>query len=178
MLVIGCPVRITARRASIHSDNCADFSLAGYHASNDPLPDPSLPATQSFLSTGDTTDRTADLQSALNECNGGVLELDGDFILSSSTLRINKSCTIRGRYGESVSRIIVTGAKRTAIEIGVKVGAATMLRTANITDAYVPVGASSLTVDDPTGFAVGDTVYINRYVSDEWLNLLVSILRC
>jgi hypothetical protein len=41
-----------------------------------------------------------------------------------------------------------------------------------ITDEYVPVGAHTFHVDDPSGFKVGDTVVVHRPSTQEWIDLL------
>ena len=48
-------------------------------------------------------------------------------------------------------------------------GSATLGTTTAITDAYVPSGASSFGVSDASGFAVGDTVYVQRPVTSAWV---------
>jgi hypothetical protein len=46
-----------------------------------------------------------------------------------------------------------------------------------ITDKYVPVGATSLRVQDPNNFAIGDSVAIVRRVSTEWVAVMVGRLQ-
>src|SRR5439155_879812 len=44
--------------------------------------------------------------------------------------------------------------------------------TTSISDAYVPTGATSFSVADPTGFAVGDTIAIRRPTTPKWVHLM------
>jgi hypothetical protein len=46
------------------------------------------------------------------------------------------------------------------------------LFTAHVTDAYVSSGATTITVSDAKGFAVGDTVVIRRPVTEAWLRFM------
>src|SRR5262249_16834797 len=42
----------------------------------------------------------------------------------------------------------------------------------NVTDSYVPSGASSFNVNDASSFAVGDTILINRPVTTAWIHFM------
>jgi len=41
--------------------------------------------------------------------------------------------------------------------------------TTKITNSYVPVGASNVTVASTDGFTVGQTIFIQRIASAEWI---------
>jgi hypothetical protein len=40
---------------------------------------------------------------------------------------------------------------------------------ANVVDRFVPIGTAQVTVDDSTGFAAGQNVFVQRTVTDEWV---------
>jgi hypothetical protein len=101
------------------SDPQVDYSFAGYHASEDPLPDRNRPATSSLSPTGDSTDRTSDIQAALNNCPpDGIVELQaGNYTLSSGSITLPSGCTLRGvlqsdKQGDPVTVLAVSGRPR------------------------------------------------------------------
>src|SRR5262249_31546054 len=44
--------------------------------------------------------------------------------------------------------------------------------TVDITDAFVPVGGRTISVSSTSGFAVGDSVFVQRPVTQDWIHFM------
>ena len=129
-------------------DTLPDYSYAGYHASNDPLPSKNRAATIFLSSTNDTTDRTSDIQNALTQCKqGGIVELAaGTYYMNGSVTISNSNCTLRGvlaqnAIGDPAVNLTAVGTARDLISVGAYGSNSIKYKQAvYITDPYVPVG--------------------------------------
>jgi hypothetical protein len=135
-----------------------------------------------ITSTGDTTDRAATIQSALDSCPSGQVVLlgAGDFYLSTPLILRTDNITLRGtRTSTSVfTRLVkpVAGRPSTAGQGSNPYNAVTISRAASLnldgaTTAFSASttlssngtkGAFSITVASATGFAVGDLVRLDE----------------
>jgi hypothetical protein len=90
-------------------DKLPDYSWAGYHGSNKPLPPAEQPATIFINATDDGSDRTADLQAAIDTCgSGGVIELAaGTYTLNGSLVITNSNCVLRGVRQTSGDPVVI-----------------------------------------------------------------------
>lgn len=158
-------------------DKLPDFSFAGYHASNKSLPVIGATAPQTTVqpSTGGS-DQTQQIQDALNQtatAGGGVVLLaEGNFTIASS-LVVPRSVTLRGS-GPGKTRVVSTVKEPSdpIITMGDAADVASApdeLARAEITNSYVPIGTSTLNVDNASGFATGQAVMVNRAVTAEWV---------
>ena len=92
----------------------------------------------------------------------------------AGTLRIAASgVVLRGSgSGEDGTVLRVTGAPHRVFTVG---GTGTWqpdATRANVTDAYVPAGASTVTVDSAAEFRAGDQVVIQRAATEAWIRFM------
>jgi hypothetical protein len=173
-----------------------DYSFAGYHASEQSLPDRQRPASAFLSPTGDKTDRTVDIQSALDRCpSGGIVELQaGNYVLSHGNITLPSGCTLRGvletnKEGDPAVTLEILGEARQSalwlVPVFHLIRAVFILGTYEdptlgcksfIADEYVPVGGKSFSVSDASGFNVGDRVVVVRTVSEKWIHAMVRSL--
>lgn len=150
-------------------DKLPNFSFCGYHASEVSLPSLSRPPNKT-LSPG-SGDQSTSIQGALDEVSaagGGVVLLEAGTYALGSALVIRNQTTLRGA-GSKKTVLTVSSLSNPAIKLGNQTGKGTAIKTALITDDYVPVGAGTVRVDDASGFAVGQHVFIQRAVTAAWV---------
>ncbi len=159
-------------------DHVLDFSYAGYGGGGVPIP--KLPVAQTVNPSG--TDDTLAVQGALdavsqlpfqNGVRGAVLLAPGSFLISGQ-LKISASgVVLRGSgSGTGGTTLTFSGTPRTGIAIAGTGSASSVGQSVAITDSYVPSGAHSFHVENAAGFAVGDTVHVDRPVTDAWLHFM------
>ena len=163
-------------------DGIPDFSYSGYRASNEPLPPANRAATKTLAASGNG-DQRARIQEALDvmaaQGPGGVVALKAGEFHISNTLRIHNGTTLRGA-GPAKTTLLPASGKFDAVVLGdddlddPKPGAAV-----DITDAYVPVGATQVTVKDTAGLKSGQKIRIQRAVTDKWVraNGMADLMR-
>ena len=151
-------------------DQLPDFSYCGYHASEKPLPLDNTTASLT-VSPGEG-DQAPKIQAALDKvaaAGGGVVALDAGTFKMGEGLTIRSNTVLRGA-GVGVSTLALSNLTSDFISIGATdVGNVTKGVTTNITDSYVPVGTSTVTVASADGFTVGQTVFIQRTASAAWI---------
>lgn len=172
-------------------DKIMDFSQAGYMGGGVALP---VVPVKCLVKSSGGYDDTQLIQNAINQVaamplkNGfrGAVELaPGVFICSGPIILSTPGIVLRGT-GSGIGRttIKMVGSPHTAIIIGrgninVPLGKtersdSDIVNTTKtlITDAYVPSGAIAFTVADASGFAIGDTIAINRPVTENWVHFM------
>ncbi|EOO00569.1 putative hemagglutinin-related protein [Phaeoacremonium minimum UCRPA7] len=131
-----------------------DFSFCGYHASNDPLPDSHRAAAVTIqAASGDQSKQIQDALNNLSSSSGG-----GVIALAPGDYHLNSGLTIPRGSGEF-----------SVITMGTKVSNPKPGTSFAITDKYVPVGATKVTVKDSTGLKVGQNVWVQRAVTAKWV---------
>ena len=156
-------------------DKIMDFSYAGYMGGGVSLPAAPVKITL-VPSAGDNTDAIQDainkvsVMPVVNGLRGAVLLSPGVYACEKP-LSINTSGVIlRGSgSGKEGTIINMTGAPHTCIVVNGGPSIQTTGTSTTISDAYVPSGTRTFTVADPSGFAAGDTILINRPVTAAWL---------
>ena len=104
-----------------------------------------------------------------------MLLAPGTFRIESQLCITTDGVVLRGSGPSETgtTTLIAAGdSRRTLIQVGTHSKAQALeesLRT--ITDAYVPVGSLSLTLDSTDGYAVGDRVMVHRPSTTEWLKV-------
>jgi hypothetical protein len=179
------------------SDKIMDFSSAGYLGGGVALP--LVPVKRTVKPSG-TGDDTALIQAAIaevaalplvNNFRGAVLLAPGTFVCSNAIYLPASGVVLRGSgSGKNGSTIEMRGGRHVAIATGggrgrnrpppvddeelpeQSLAAAAAAGRTFITDTYVPSGASTFTVADPTGFTVGDTIEILRPVTAAWVKFM------
>ncbi len=156
-----------------------DFSYAGYKGGGVALP--SVPAARTLKPLAG--DNAAQIQAAIDEVSrlprgadgfrGAVLLETGTYDVAS-TLRIGASgVVLRGSgSGEGGTTLRVIGPAHRVLDISGTGSWESEGKPSRITDAYVPSGAMSLTVDDPAGFRAGDRVLVQRPVTEAWIRFM------
>jgi hypothetical protein len=159
-------------------DRIADFSYAGYMGGGVPLPRIPDAVTVSPSGADDTTaiQHAIDQVSALplkNGFRGAVVLAPGTFLCSGS-LNINASGVVLRGNGPvtAATTIKMTGDPHVAIVVGGKEEVQVVGSPAHVTEAYVPSGAQSITVDDASAFGAGDTIRITRNTAPQWLQFM------
>jgi hypothetical protein len=169
------PAGKLAYKALPSGDTILDFSYAGYSGGGVALP--SAPAQANVHASGG--DDTAAIQAAIDQVsklpltNGlrGAVVLDpGPYQLAGSLTLAASGVVLRGAgSGAGGTTLNLTGSPRTVFTIGGAGKAQKGATAATITDPYVPSGASTFHVDNPSGLAVGQTVFIGRPVTAAWV---------
>jgi hypothetical protein len=160
-------------------DRIVDFSYAGYMGGGVPLPT-RLPIGRTVAPSG--RDDTAAIQKAIDDVSamplndgirGAVLLKPGTF-QCGETLKIAASGVILRGAGptEGGTTLKLTGEPHMAIAIAGKQEVKVLGTPAHIVEPYVPSGAQSITVDDGSAFAPGDSIRITRETTPEWLHLM------
>jgi hypothetical protein len=159
-------------------DQILDFSYAGYMGGG--VAPPSVPAAEMLQPSGG--DDTAAIQAKLDAvgalplvhgARGAVVLAAGTFQIAG-TLAMNASGVVLRGSGSGMggTTLDVTGTPRTVFTIGGSGGAAKGASHATITDAYVPSGATTFHVDDPSVLAVGGSVFVGRPVTAAWITFM------
>lgn len=168
-------------RADERGNRVPDFSHAGYAGGGVALPE--LPVVATIEPA--EGDRTQAIQAVIDEVaarrpddagfRGAILLKRGTHSVSGSLRLEAGGVVLRGEgQGEDGTVLIAAGAtKRPFIVIAGEGDRATRGSTAvHVTDAYVPVGATSFHVDRPDAFRVGDTVIVHRPSTAEWIRAI------
>ena len=180
-----------------NGDTVMDYSSAGYMGGGVTLPAPAAAVTVNPLGGGQ--DDTQNIQNAINQVaalpvgsnglRGVVLLAPGTFSVAN-TLTISASGVVLRGSGSGTNGTVVndtsplqngttpavptpgTATGQTLLQVGGTGGNYGMSTTANVTDTYVPAGALSFTLDNASGFHVGDAVLIQRPVTQAWVNFM------
>jgi hypothetical protein len=154
-----------------------DFSFAGYSGGGVRLP--KVPVRRRVRPSGG--DDTAAIQAAIDAVSalppdvegfrGAVLLTRGRFNCSGPLSITTNGVVLRGRGSGPTGTIInMTGDPHTALRLAGSGSWQTVGRSAAMADPYVPSGTISLTVDDSSGFAAGDTILVQRPVTAAWVS--------
>ena len=166
-----------------------DFSAAGYRNGNEPIPDVAGTIDPARIvnvspaagdSMGVIQAAIDQVEAMLPDANGfrGVVQLSaGEFQISDQLTILESGIVLRG-VGDGdnpATDTILRGtgtAKRSLVVVGVASGFASGLAntTHNIVDHYVPVGATSFTVDSTTNWSVGDPIVVDRQSTANWIS--------
>jgi hypothetical protein len=156
-----------------------DFSHAGYKGGG-----VTLPAVRVVQTIGpEAGDNLPRIQAALDDLSrrlpdstglrGALLLRAGRYDVSGSLRIAASGVVLRGSgSGTDGTVIVVTGAPHRCLEIG---GTGSWQRQgtgAAITDAYVPSGAAALSIDNAAAFRAGDSVLIDRPVTEAWIRFM------
>jgi len=162
-------------------DTILDFSNCGFSGGGVALPNA---VERIRLESAPSGDDTARIQAALDEVahlapgpdgmRGAVVLRRGIYRVEG-TLRINASgVVLRGEgQGSSDTVVVANGKKqRPLIAINGTAPKRDAVRSTKIIDRYVPVGAKSFRVADPSGLRVGGTVFVDRLSNAAWISEL------
>ena len=157
-------------------DRVPDFSFAGYKAGEEAIPNVPVKVIVPFK-TGDATLR---IQSAIDYVSGLPLDKNGfrgAVLLEKGThsvngaLKINASGVVLRGSGAGKNGTIILGAglsRETLITVAGK-NDKTFSSETKVTDAYVPVNAFKLSVENARNFKVGDNIQVRRPSTKAWI---------
>jgi hypothetical protein len=159
-------------------DRIVDFSYAGYMGGGVLLP--RVPAVRTVTPSGG--DDTAAIQKAIDEVSamptkdgvrGAVVLAPGTFVCSE-TLNIAASGVVLRGSGPLAggTTLKLTGDPHVAIAITGNRQVKVLGAPAHIVQPYVPSGAQSITLDDASSFAPGDSIRITRFTTPQWLHFM------
>ena len=161
-----------------HGDRILDFSYAGYMGGGVPVPH--VPVAVTLSPSGG--DDTAAIQHAIDEVSavplkdgfrGAILLKPGTFQCSGTITIAASGVVLRGSGPlQDGTTIKMSGDPHVAIAVSGKQEIKVLAKPAHIAEPYVPSGAMSITFDDASPFAVGDTIRITRYTTPQWLHFM------
>lgn len=177
-------------KTTSRGDRIMDFSFAGYKGGGVALPD--VPTKLTIHPLGENKDCTDYIQKAIDRVSGlpqdengfrGAIQLGpGRYICKRSLSISADGVVLRGSgSAHNGSFIVMSGDKHTAIilkqsggqSLGNRLGEATPNeKSIQVTDKYIPAGASCFTVDNVTGLSVGDRIEIRKKVTDKWIRFM------
>lgn len=162
----------------------ADFSMAGYEGGGVELPEIEAVVVVDPAGSDSGEDDTERVQAAIdyaselplqpNGFRGAVLLRRGTYRIGG-TLKIAASGVVlrgEGHADGEGTLLYATGAgRRDMLVIGGMAGVKAVAGSGTrVTDLYVPVGACSFHVEDPTRLRIGDTVIVKRYGNHDWIH--------
>lgn len=172
--------------ADDQGNRIADFSWAGYHRSEAPIPDVPV-ALEVEPIAGDNTEH---LQQAIDDVGalppgpdglrGAVLLAPGEYTIAGSVLLRHSGVVLRGAGdgGDPAVDTILRAVgdephQRTVLVVGSGANHKWQPEVpdtrSDIVSELVPVGARAFEVEDPSLYAVGDHVVIVHPCTDAWL---------
>jgi hypothetical protein len=151
-----------------------DFSYCGYMGGGVEIPNVPVKVVVE-AKAGDATrriqaaiDYVATLPADDKGVRGAVLLRKGTYEVGSQIVLNASGVVLRGE-GMGQTTILATGYDRRMLIRVLGTGDIKTEAVMGITDSYVPVGAMSFSVKDPNSLKVGDTIFINRPCTPEWL---------
>ncbi|HTB82264.1 MAG TPA: DUF6298 domain-containing protein [Candidatus Sulfotelmatobacter sp.] len=165
--------------ADAQGNRVPDFSSAGYAGNDRQIPYAPVRVVVSPVQG----DETARIQKAIDYVTGlpaGPDGVRGAILLQSGRHEIfgqlfitNSGIVLRGEGAGTNGTILVAAGtdRRTLIRITGQ-GDFTAARKIQIADEYVPVSAMSFHVQDASGLKPGDTIFITRPSTKEWIDTL------
>ncbi|MEU9198403.1 peptidoglycan-binding protein [Streptomyces hundungensis] len=140
-------------------------------------------ATVAFtLTSTPSGDDTARIQAALNKTAklpAGPSGLRGAVLLAPGTFRVHASLALpsgvvlRGSGSNTGGTLLsAQGKPGSLITVGGTGTYSAVGKRVAVSDAYVPVGARSLTVDTPGSFHPGDQIIVQRPTTQNWINAI------
>ncbi|WP_269859130.1 peptidoglycan-binding protein [Streptomyces sp. RPT161] len=158
-----------------------DYSYAGYDGGGTPLP--KVPTRVTVPAPG-TGDQTATIQAAIDRASAlplgadgfrGAVQLAPGAYHIAGQLHIDASgVVLRGAGADSSGTSLVADQPtvRTLVTIGTKSRYTTVGAAQQVTDDYVPVGGTTVTLASTQGLSVGDEVVVERPATQAWIDAL------
>lgn len=161
---------------SSRGDKLPDFSYCGYRNSDSALPTLGNGNIVLALPTKATDDIGPSLQQAINQASqngGGTVRIPAGKFYMTAGIQLFNNVIVRGTGQKDTTIVLKRRPTKPVFTLG-RFGIAPKADfgyRSRITNTYVPVRASSVTVKDASGFAVGQTVYIARPVTSSWVRM-------
>jgi hypothetical protein len=155
-----------------------DFSGVGYM--NGEVPIPFVPVVKTV--TAVEGDNVANVQGAINEIaalplqangfRGAILFKAGIYAMSTSIKVSSSGIVLRGEGAATNFRATGTEQYNLVLIQGASGKTNITSTEKEITDAFVPIGAKRVTVENDHSFQVGDWVHVRREPNAAWISLL------
>lgn len=155
----------------VRRDTIPDFSRVGYHYGEKPIPD--IPVKKTLQAPSDGRDARQMIQDALDAVSapGAVLLKAGTYNVSGNILIRRSGVVLRG---EGEGTVIYCTAREQLANV-IQMGESTskvLGGCSEIIARYVPAGQMWVPVKDPEMFSVGQTVFLYRPATNEWLDAI------
>ena len=161
-------------------NHIADFSYAGFQGGGVALPTNAVVKTNLSAVVGDNTSQ---IQGAINAVSGmspdatgfrGVVLLNPGTYEIDGTLTVSQSGVVLRGSGNSPTGTVLhfLGNARQTISIAGSGSVSQKGGSINITNVYLPLGATNFYVTDPSSFAVGNLVVVHRPVTQAWIDAI------
>jgi hypothetical protein len=157
-----------------------DFSTAGYMGGGVAIPD--VPVVQTLKPAGAGADDTPAIQAAIDAASkmapsggfrGAVLLAPGTFLVNGTISISTSGVVLRGSgSGAGGTTLQVGRSPRTVITIAGSGGASSSATGIDITDDYVPSGATTFHVASTAGLSVGTPVMVQRPITTAWIHFM------
>ncbi|HEY1661635.1 MAG TPA: DUF6298 domain-containing protein [Verrucomicrobiae bacterium] len=170
-----------AYEADQEGNRVPDFSTCGYAGGDRQIPDAPVCVVVPPVSGDETSriqkaiDYVAALPPDTNGIRGAVLLLAGRHEVFGQLEMTNSGVVLRGQGAGTNGTILVAAgtSRRTFIRIAGEGDPATGSNPRwQIASNYIPVGATSIQLQDAGGLKAGDTIFITRPGTKEWINTL------
>ena len=156
-----------------------DFSHSGYMGGGVRLPKVPVVRTVGHAAGDETSaiqaaiDQVSSLARGTDGLRGAVLLEPGTYEVAGALRIAASGVVLRGSgSAEGGTTIHVAGPPHRFLDIAGAGSWEPQGRPAAVTDAYVPSGADSFTVDAASGLRVGDSVLVQRPVTDAWIRFM------
>ncbi|KAH7155989.1 hypothetical protein EDB81DRAFT_756504 [Dactylonectria macrodidyma] len=151
-----------------------DFSYCGYHNSDIPTPSNdyfNVSVSVPWRSMGDMTPLIQEAIDNVAQRGGGLVKLPRGKMTITAGIQLRSNVVVTG-FGKIGTTLVLEKKPTKPVfalgnldlapkaEFGIK---------SNITNEYVPIGSSVVTVNDSAGFAVNQSVYICRDATESWV---------
>ena len=167
--------------ADEHGNRVPDFSSCGYAGGDRPIPNATIRVVVAPV-PGDSTariqkaiDYVASLPPDADGVRGAVLLLKGRHEVFGGLQITNSGVVLRGQgMGEDGTVLVAAGLdRRTLLRIcGRSEKSAQGGSARQVSDEYVPVGATSFRLNDASGWKAGDSIEVTRPSTKEWVDQL------
>ena len=165
-------------KTDAHGNKVMDFSTSGYMGGGVALPN--VPVK--VILGAKAGDQTEAIQAAINQVSAMPLVngVRGTVLLSPGTYVVTKTISIQASgvvlrgsgSGTNGTVLSMTNANGFLCLNMAGSGDYVTSGTVNLTDAYIPSGATSFNVSNASGFKVGGSVLIYKPVTQKWVSLL------
>ena len=167
--------------ADAQGNRVPDFSNCGYFGGDKQIPDTPVRVIVAPIQGDETAriqkaiDYVASLTADSNGIRGAVLLLKGRHEVFGGLQITNAGVVLRGQGADTNGTTLVAAGidRRTLIRIcGQNNFTSDAKPNWQIADDYVPVGATSFHLQDASGLKVGDSIFITRPSTKEWIDAL------
>ena len=167
--------------ADAQGNRVPDFSNCGYFGGDKQIPDTPVRVIVAPIQGDETAriqkaiDYVASLTADSNGIRGAVLLLKGRHEVFGGLQITNAGVVLRGQGADTNGTTLVAAGidRRTLIRIcGQNNFTSDAKPNWQIADDYVPVGATSFHLQDASGLKVGDSIFITRLSTKEWIDAL------